>query len=110
EALHPYPAQLVIATKLSAKRLADKSWVAFNRPEQLASAHVEDLRSLRLEQSFLTHFRALPGSEVPFEESFGAIVELQKKGLVRHVAVSNVTLPQLEAARHMAEVAAVQNP
>lgn len=110
EALHPYPTDLVIATKLGAKRLPDKSWVAYNRPEEIVSAHVEDLRSLRLEQSFVTHFRALPGSAVPFEESLGAVVELKKKGLVRHVAVSNVSLAQLETARAMADIVAVQNP
>jgi pyridoxine 4-dehydrogenase len=110
EALHPYPHDLVIATKLGAKRLPDKSWAAYNRPEELKSAHVEDLRSLRLEQSFVTHFRHLPGSEVPFEESLGAIVDLQKEGLVRHVAVSNVSLAQLEVARSMATIVAVQNP
>lgn len=110
EALHPYPSDLVIATKLGAKRLPDKSWIAHNRPEELASAHVEDLRSLRLEQSFVTHLRALPGADVPFDESFGALVELQRKGLIRHLAVSNVTLAQLEKARSMGDVVAVQNP
>jgi pyridoxine 4-dehydrogenase len=109
EALHPYPRDLVIATKLGAKRLADKSWAPDNRPEQLKAAHEADLKSLKLEQSDLTHFRALPHSEVPFEDSFGALVEMQKKGLIRRLAVSNVTVAQLQTARRMAEVVAVQN-
>jgi pyridoxine 4-dehydrogenase len=110
EALHPYPRDLVIATKLGAKRLPDKSWVPYNRPEELVAAHVEDLASLRLERSHVTHFRALPGSAVPFAESLGALIELQKRGLVEHIAVSNVTLAELELARAACEIVAVQNP
>ncbi len=109
EALHPYPADLVIATKLGARRPPDKSWVAYNRPEELVSAHEEDLRSLRLASSHVTHFRALPGSTVPFAESLGALVEMKNRGLIRHVAVSNVTVAELETARAMTEIVAVQN-
>jgi aryl-alcohol dehydrogenase-like predicted oxidoreductase len=98
EALRPYPKDLVIATKLGAKRLPDKSWVPAVRPEELAQGIDDDLRLLQLERIDLVHLRIYPRSGVPFEESLGAMIDLQKKGKVRHLGLSNVTVVQLEQA------------
>src|SRR5882757_6294317 len=69
EALYPYPAGLVICTKVGGARKPDKSWVPFNRPEDLRSSIENNLRTLKLEQITLVHFRVLAGSDVPFKES-----------------------------------------
>ncbi|HET6346022.1 MAG TPA: aldo/keto reductase [Myxococcota bacterium] len=109
EALHPYPADLVIATKLGGKRLPDKSWAPALRPEELRQGCEEDLRTLKLDALHVVHLRAMGNAPVPFEESLGALVALQKAGKLRHIALSNVSLPQIEAARRTVPVVAVQN-
>lgn len=109
EALHPYPKQLVIATKLGGKRLPDKSWAAFARPEELRQGCEEDLRTLRLERCDVTHLRYMPGSGVPFRESLDAMIELQKEGKIRHLALSNVGTAELLDALARTPIVAVQN-
>src|SRR5215813_13660900 len=83
EALHPYPAGLVIGTKVGAWRGLDKSWFPQLRPEQLRIAVEDDLDRLRLEQLALVHLRFLGSSDVPFEDSLGAMIELQQEGKIR---------------------------
>jgi aryl-alcohol dehydrogenase-like predicted oxidoreductase len=109
EALHPYPKQLVIATKLGGKRLPDKSWAAHTSPDGLREGLEHDLRLLRLERVDIVHFRWIP-SPVPFEESLDALIEEKKKGKIRHLALSNVSVAQIEAARARTPIVAVQNP
>src|SRR5580704_9029563 len=67
EALYPYPADLVICTKLGGTRKPDKSWHAFNSPKNLRTSLENNLRTLKLEQMQIVHFRAMPGSDTPFE-------------------------------------------
>ena len=109
EALHPYPKDLVIATKLGGKRLPDKGWAAANRPEELRQGCGDDLRSLRLEQIDVVHMRAMGGTDVPFLESLDALIGLAKEGKIRHVALSNVSSRQIEQALARTPIVAVQN-
>jgi pyridoxine 4-dehydrogenase len=109
EALQPYPAGLVICSKVGATRKPDKSWVPFNRPENLRTAIDKNLQTLKLQQMSLVHFRVLPGSAVPFTESMDAMFALQKEGKILHVGVSNVTASELETAMKMGTVATVEN-
>jgi aryl-alcohol dehydrogenase-like predicted oxidoreductase len=109
EALHPYPADLVIATKLGAKRLPDKSWVPALTPEDLREGIETDLDTLRLEQLPLVHLRWVEGGELSFEEALDVLIDEQKAGRIRHLALSNVTLDQLEHAIGKTPIVAVQN-
>jgi aryl-alcohol dehydrogenase-like predicted oxidoreductase len=108
EALHPYPKDLVIATKLGGKRLPDKSWAPATSPAELRAGMEEDLRTLRIERADVVHFRFIP-SAVPFLESFDALVAMQKEGKLRHLALSNVSAAQIETARERAPIVSVQN-
>ncbi|HKP64880.1 MAG TPA: aldo/keto reductase [Polyangiales bacterium] len=109
EALHPYPKDLVIATKLGGARTPDKSWVPALRPEELRKGCEEDLRGLRLECIDMVHLRWIGNAGVTFDESLDALIELRKQGKLRHIALSNVTLAQLRAALERTPIVAVQN-
>jgi aryl-alcohol dehydrogenase-like predicted oxidoreductase len=109
EALYPYPADLVICTKVGGARKPDKSWIPFVRPEQLRSSIERNLRTLRLEQIALVHFRVFPGGNVPFKESMDAMFQLQKEGKLLHLGVSNVSTDELETAMSMGSIATVEN-
>ena len=109
ETLHPYPADLVIATKLGGKRTPDKGWAAFNRPEELRQGCEQDLRGLRLERIDVVHLRWIDGTDVPFAEALDAMIALQKEGKIRHLALSNVTLEQLRQGMARTPIVAVQN-
>jgi pyridoxine 4-dehydrogenase len=109
EALHPYPRHLVIATKLGAKRLPDKSWAPAARPEELREGAEHDLRTLGLERLDVVHLRYQPGSRVPLMESLDALRALQAEGKIRHLALSCVDARQVEAALARTPIVAVQN-
>lgn len=108
EALHPYPADLVICTKVGATRKPDKSWIPFNTPENLRTSIDNNLRTLKLEQITLVHFR-VSGHGAPFAESVQAMFEMQKEGKILHVGVSNVNVEELLTAMKMGPVATVEN-
>jgi len=109
EALHPYPADLVICTKVGGARKPDKSWIPFNRPENLRSSIDNNLRTLKQEQITLVHFRIIAGGDVPLKESMGAMFELQKEGKILHVGVSNVHPDELHTAMSLGSIATVEN-
>jgi len=109
EALHPYSADLVICTKVGGARKPDKSWIPFNRPENIRSSIDNNLRTLKLEQMQLVHFRVIHGQGAPFKESMDAMFELQKEGKILHVGVSNVSPEELETAMKMGNIATVEN-
>lgn len=109
EALYPYATDLVICTKVGATRKPDKSWVPFNKPEQLRMAIDRNLDTLQIGQVQLVHFRVFPGSDVPFKESMDAMFEMQQEGKILHVGVSNVSREELETALQMGNVATVEN-
>ena len=109
EALHPYPRDLVIATKLGGKRLPDKGWAPALRPEELRKGAEEDLRTLRLERLDVVHLRHMPAAGVPFMESLDALLAMQAEGKIRHLALSNVGVSELERALARTPIVAVQN-
>jgi pyridoxine 4-dehydrogenase len=109
EALYPYPNDLIICTKVGATRKPDKSWILYNTPENLRSSIDNNLRTLKLEQISLVHFRVMHNSDVPFKESMGAMFDLQKEGKILHIGVSNVNVGELETALAMGPVATVEN-
>ncbi|AVR95133.1 aldo/keto reductase family oxidoreductase [Pseudoduganella armeniaca] len=112
-ALHPYPDDLVIVTKIGARRGADGAWLpAFGRAELVAAVH-DNLRNLGLEQLEVVNLRAMFDTHGPaegsLEEPLTVLAELREQGLVRHVGISNVTPRQVEEARRIVPVACVQN-
>ena len=109
EALKPYPADLVIATKVGVTRDEDRSWRPALRPEMLRVGIEDDLRTLGLEQLPLVHLRWIPAQEVPFESALETLLVAQREGKIRHIGLSNVTLEQLELALKSTPIAAVQN-
>ncbi len=108
EALHPYPAGLVIATKGGLLRPKRSAWVPDGRPEHLRRALEGSLKRLRLERIDLYQLHA-PDPAVPFADSVGALAEMQRAGKIRHVGVSNVSVAQLDEARRIVTVVSVQN-
>lgn len=109
EALYPYPDNLVICTKVGGGRKPDKSWIGFNSPENLRFSIENNLRTLKIDQIKLVHFRATPGSGSSFEESMQAMFEMQKEGKILHVGVSNVSAEELKTAMAMGNIATVEN-
>jgi aryl-alcohol dehydrogenase-like predicted oxidoreductase len=110
EALHPYPKDLVIASKLGGKRTPDKGWGAFSRPEELREGCEHDLRELRKDVLDVVHLRYVdaPGT-VPFLESLDAMIDLKQQGKIANLALSNVNARQLAQAREKTPIVAVQN-
>jgi aryl-alcohol dehydrogenase-like predicted oxidoreductase len=108
EALHPYPKDLVIATKGGLLRPRASRWDEDGRPEHLRAALEGSLKRLRLERIELYQLHA-PDPKVPFAESVGALARLRREGKIRHVGVSNVSVAQLEEARKIVPVVSVQN-
>jgi pyridoxine 4-dehydrogenase len=109
EALHPYPDDLVIATKGGLVRTgAGGDWPKDGRPEHLKRACEQSLERLRVERIDVYYLHR-PDPDVPYEESVGALKELRDEGKIRHVAVSNVNMERLALARGIVDVAAVQN-
>ena len=108
EALHPYPAGLVIGTKGGLVRPSRHRWDEDGRPEHLRRALDGSLKRLRLERVDLYQFHA-PDPKVPFADSVSTLAELQRAGKIRHLGVSNVTVKQLDEARRIATIVSVQN-
>lgn len=109
EALYPYPSDVVIATKVGGKRGADKSWLHALHPEEIRVAIDDDLRSLRLEQLPVVHLRWFDQSDVDFDTALDVLIAAQREGKLQHIALSHVTLEQLEAALAKTPIVAVQN-
>src|SRR5436305_10832710 len=108
EALHPYPDDLVIATKGGLVRPGPGQWDPDGRPEHLREVCEGSLRRLRLERIDLYQFHR-PDPQVPFEESVGTLAELQREGKIANVGVSNVTVDELRRAQEIVPIASVQN-
>jgi pyridoxine 4-dehydrogenase len=109
EALYPYPADLIICTKVGATRKPDKSWIPYCTPENLQKSIDNNLRTLKLEQISLVHFRVTHHSGVPFAESMDAMFAIQKEGKILHIGVSNVSPAELEISMNMGKIATVEN-
>jgi pyridoxine 4-dehydrogenase len=108
-ALHPYPENLVLVSKVGAVRDDRAGWLPAQRPEELRSGVEANLRSLELDQVPVVNLRRLPGSDVPFDEQLSAMQALSDEGLVGGIGLSNVTLDDYLVARSRVDVACVQN-
>jgi aryl-alcohol dehydrogenase-like predicted oxidoreductase len=108
ETLHPYPDDLVIATKGGLVRPGPGRWEPDGRPEHLREACEGSLRRLKLDQIPLYQFHR-PDSKVPLAESIGMLVQLKEEGKIRHIGVSNMSEDQLRDAQKLTPVVSVQN-
>ena len=117
EALHPYPDDLVIVTKVGARRGADGSWIPALSPKDLTQAVHDNLRNLGLDVLDVVNFRSMHGAETgshgpaegSIEAALTALAELQRKGLVRHIGLSTVTPAQIAEGRQICEIVCIQN-
>jgi pyridoxine 4-dehydrogenase len=113
EALHPYPDDLTIVTKVAARRGADGSWIAALSPDELTQAVHDNLRNLGVGVLDVVNLRSMFDVHGPAEGSLEApltvLAELQRKGLVRHIGLSNVTPAQIAEGRKICEIVCVQN-
>jgi pyridoxine 4-dehydrogenase len=113
EALHPYPGNLVIVTKIGARRGTDGSWNRAYSAEDLTSAVHDNLRNLKVDALDVVNLRLMFSVHGPAEGSIEAplavLAGLQRQGLVRHIGLSNVTRKQVEEGRAIAEIVCVQN-
>jgi aryl-alcohol dehydrogenase-like predicted oxidoreductase len=108
EALHPYPDDLVIATKGGFDRPGPNRWVENGRPEHLRSACEGSLRRLRLDRIDLYQLHRID-SKVPAEDQLGTLKELQAQGKIKHIGLSEVSVKQIQHARTIVPIASVQN-
>jgi pyridoxine 4-dehydrogenase len=113
KALHPYPAGLVIVTKLGAIRPADGSWQPAISPDDLTAAVHDNLRNLGLDALDIANYRVMGDGHGPQEGSIAtqitALARLQREGLIRHIGVSNATAAQLAEAQAITPIVCVQN-
>ena len=113
EALHPYPGNLTIVTKVGAKRGEDGSWNPAQSPSELTSAVHDNLRNLGVDALEVVNMRMWGRNPQPgegsLEEQFTTLAELQRQGLIRHLGLSHVTAAQVRQARTIAPVVCVQN-
>ncbi|SDF86886.1 Predicted oxidoreductase [Massilia sp. PDC64] len=113
EALHPYPDDLVIVTKVGARRDAQGAWLPAVSAEELRQAVHDNLRNLGLDVLEVVNFRSMLDVHGPaegsLEEQVTALAELREEGLIKHIGLSNVTLKQVEDARRIVPIACVQN-
>ncbi len=113
EALHPYPDDLVIVTKIGARRGDDASWNPAISPDDLKSAVHDNLRNLKLDALEVVNLRIMGDGHGPTEGSIEALLtivtDLQRQGLVRHIGLSNVTSAQIAEGRRICDIVCVQN-
>jgi len=113
EALAPYPGDLVIVTKIGARRGADGSWLPAVSPEALTQAVHDNLRNLALERMEVVNLRIMLDPHEPgkgsIEAPLAVLAELQRRGLVRHIGLSNVTPAQIAEGRRICKIVCVQN-
>ena len=109
EALHPYPDDLVIVTKIGARRGEDASWLHASSPAELRQAVHDNLRNLSLDVLDVVNLRNMLGVEASMEPPLTVLADLQRQGLVRHIGLSNVTPAQIAEGRRICEIVCVQN-
>jgi aryl-alcohol dehydrogenase-like predicted oxidoreductase len=113
KALQPYPAGLVIVTKLGARRPTDKSWQRAITPQALTAGIHDNLRNLGLDALDIVNYRVMGSGHGPEEgsiaEQVAVLADLRRKGLIRHIGVSNVTATQVAEAQAITDVVCVQN-
>ena len=113
KALHPYPTGLVIVIKLGARRPADKSWQPAISPQDLTNGVHDNLRNLKLEVLDIVNYRSIGAIHGPAEgfiaEQVTVLADLKRKGLIRHIGLSNVTAAQVAEAQAITDIVCVQN-
>jgi aryl-alcohol dehydrogenase-like predicted oxidoreductase len=109
EALHPYPDDLVLVSKVGAARNDKGEWIGAQRPEDLRAGVEANLRSLELDQIPVVNLRRHPESDVPFADQLEEMIALRDEGLIAGIGLSNATLEHYNEARARTEVACVQN-
>jgi pyridoxine 4-dehydrogenase len=113
QALHPYPADLVIVTKIGARRPADKSWVPATTPDEMISAAHDNLRHLGVDALDVVNYRVMGSGhgteEGSIAEQVTVLADLKRQGLVRNIGISNATAAQVAEARTITEIVCVQN-
>ena len=113
EALHPYPDDLLIVTKVGAVRGDDGAWLPASEPEDIERGVQDNLRNLRVDALDVVNMRIMGSVHAPaegsIEKQIAALAELQQRGLVRHIGLSNVTATQVAEAQRFVEIVCVQN-
>lgn len=113
EALHPYPDDLIIVTKIAARRGADASWIPAMSPPELTQAVHDNLRNLGIDVIEVVNFRSMHAihgpAEGPIEPQLTVLADLQRQGLIRHIGLSNVTPTQIAEGRKICDIVCVQN-
>ena len=112
QALHPYPKGLVIVTKVGARRGEDKSWIPARSPGEVTAGVHDNLRNLGLDALDVVNLRVggmMGPSEGSIEEPLAALAELKRRGLIRHLGLSNIGPAQLAEARRITDIVCVQN-
>src|SRR5271163_2267996 len=113
QALHPYPAGLVIVTKLGGRRPPDKSWQPAISPKELRAGVHDNLRNLGLDALDIVNYRVMGSGhgteEGSIAEQVMVLADLRRKGLIRHIGLSNVTAAQVAEARAITDIVCVQN-
>ncbi|MFZ0676073.1 aldo/keto reductase family oxidoreductase [Candidatus Binatus sp.] len=113
QALHPYPAGLVIVTKLGGRRPPDQSWQPAISPQELTAGVHDNLRNLGLDVLDIVNYRVMGSGhgteEGSIAEQVTVLADLQRKGLIRHIGLSNVTPRQFAEAQKISEIVCVQN-
>lgn len=109
EALHPYPDDLVLVSKVGAARDEQGGWLAAQRPEELRAGIEANLRSLELEQVPVVNLRRHPDGVVAFAEQLDAMIAIRDEGLIGAIGLSNVSLDDYRHARGVTDIACVQN-
>jgi pyridoxine 4-dehydrogenase len=109
EALYPYPNDLVIVTKIGARRGEGGSWLPASSPAELKQAVHDNLRNLSLEAIDVVNLRNMFDSETSMEPALTVLADVQRQGLVRHIGLSNVTPAQVAEGRRICQIVCVQN-
>jgi pyridoxine 4-dehydrogenase len=113
QALHPYPRGLVIVTKLGGRRPPDKSWQPAISPQELTAGVHDNLRNLNLDALDIVNYRVMGSGHGPEERSIAeqvvVLADLRRKGLIRHIGLSNVTATQVTEAQAITQIVCVQN-
>ena len=109
EALHPYSDDLVIVTKIGARRGEDASWLVASSAAELKQAVHDNLRNLSLDVLGVVNLRNMLGTEASIEPPLTALADLQRQGLVRHIGLSNVTPAQIAEGQRICRIVCVQN-
>lgn len=109
DALYPYSSDIIIATKVGAKRGPDKSWLPYGKPEELRISIENNLKELKLEQLPLVHFGKSASSAGEYEEGLETMLTLQKEGKILHLGLSNASVDQFDIAVKIGKIASVEN-